>query len=122
MYRASRPGAAAAALMVIGPHSPHRRICLQPDTPQLLHDRYFAVVDAFDTVATRGFDRMNIAYETAKSLRLDRSCLIAAPHRAIESDMPFDHAGAKRHRRNRGCQPDFMPRIADRDAIACLQG
>src|SRR5580704_9765797 len=72
-----------------------------PHSAELVQDGDFAGIDAFDAIAHRRFDQANVANQPRDAVGLERGCVIGAPHRTIERDVPLDAAspeGRGRHR------------------------
>src|SRR5215468_1929842 len=56
------------------------------DTPQLLEDRDFALVDLLHAVAERGLDQPDVAHQVLDAAGAEGCRLVAAVHRPVEGD------------------------------------
>src|SRR5215207_223133 len=59
-------------------------------------------------------DDADVAHEVLEALRLERCGLVAAPHRAIERDVPLDRDRSECDRGERDLQPPLVARVPDR--------
>src|SRR5437879_1573990 len=67
----------------------------EPDPTQLLHDGHLARPHTLDPVTLGLLHGTDVLDEAPDALGLDRSCLVAPPHRSVDGDVAFDHAGAE---------------------------
>src|SRR5574341_600875 len=80
---------------------------------QLFRSRLLTLVDLLYTITERGLTDADIFHQPLETTRLDRRGLVAAPHGAVECEMPFDHASAQGHSNSRRNQAHLMTRITD---------
>lgn len=84
------------------------------DAPQLGDDGALAGVDDLLAVAERELHRADVVDHPHEPARLDGRRLVAAEHRAVEGDVPLDHAGAERDGRHTRGESDLVAAVADR--------
>src|SRR2546426_3489192 len=53
---------------------------------ELGHDRALTLIDPLDPIAQGRLHRADIPHHSLEPLRLDRRCVVAAPHRPVEGD------------------------------------
>src|SRR5690349_2870610 len=85
-----------------------RRGTVAVHSPELLLARELALVHALDTVPERALDLPDRLHELLEFRDFHRRGLIAAPHGAIQRDVPFDVSRSDRDRRDRRGKARFV--------------
>src|SRR5690242_7671786 len=79
---------------------------------QLLDDRRLPLENSLHAVAHGFFRRPDITHKLRDAVRLERSCLVRAPHGPVQRDMPFHHTHSHTYRDDARRQTRFMSGVS----------